>query len=124
MDPVYGIHVLAPLAVIVAIAYLRKSDNKTGRPSPAPWFVVGFAGLVVFNSLISAPPAATLIVANICSFLFAIALGAMGLETDWRKLNARGSRTQIPPWLETSNLHRSMESWSSISRKAKRRMTW
>ena len=37
--------VLALAPMIVAIAYLRKSDNKTGRPSPAPWFVVGFAVL-------------------------------------------------------------------------------
>jgi uncharacterized integral membrane protein (TIGR00698 family) len=84
--------VLALAPVIVALAAVRKSHAGKGRPAPAPWFVVGFAALVVVNTVIDTPPAAALIVANTSSFLFALALGAMGLETDWRKLNARGAR--------------------------------
>lgn len=86
---------LAPMVIALGLLATRKggqaaaSDRK--RP-PIPWFVLGFVALVAVNSLFPIPPEARKEVALGTSFLLAIALAAMGLETDIRKLKARGLR--------------------------------
>jgi uncharacterized integral membrane protein (TIGR00698 family) len=72
----------------------RKSASASSRP-PMPWFVLGFVAVVGLNSLTTIPAADRAQIAAVTSFLLSVALAAMGLETDIRKLTARGIRPAL-----------------------------
>jgi uncharacterized integral membrane protein (TIGR00698 family) len=82
---------LAP--VVLTLSYFarhrRKNDEAAASP-PLPWFVLGFIALVVLNSLVAIPPSAKAFIVPATTFLLSVALAAMGLETDIRKLKAEG----------------------------------
>jgi uncharacterized integral membrane protein (TIGR00698 family) len=86
---------LAPM--ILALGYFSSGKRRADRvdPSeqqsiPVPWFVLGFVAMMLFNSfdVISQADKAYLI--QTTTFLLTVALAAMGLETDIRKLCAKG----------------------------------
>jgi len=88
---------LAP--VVLALGFLPRpktngeDGNKNGNSRvPVPWFVFGFVALVIVNSIVSIPADARTIIAAITTFMLTMALAAMGLETDLRKLKAKGLR--------------------------------
>jgi uncharacterized integral membrane protein (TIGR00698 family) len=89
---------LAPMVIALGLMAAR-NQKKTGsnqcattaRP-PMPWFVLGFVALVGLNSLITVPAEAKVWIVTVTTFLLAVALAAMGLETDVRKLKAKGVR--------------------------------
>jgi uncharacterized membrane protein YadS len=60
-----------------------------------PWFVIGFIVLVGLNSLVVIPPEAKTWIVALTTFLLSVALAAMGLETDIRKLRAKGLRPAL-----------------------------
>ena len=86
---------LAPL--ILSLGFLAREKvhggdgTKAGRP-PVPWFVFGFLALVLFNSAVAIPAALHDALVTLTAFLLSAALAAMGLETDVRKLRAKGLR--------------------------------
>jgi len=88
------------LAPVVITLGLIARGSKTGDPAasvssarpPMPWFVLGFVALVGVNSLITVPAEAKVWIATVTTFLLSVALAAMGLETDIRKLLAKGIR--------------------------------
>jgi uncharacterized integral membrane protein (TIGR00698 family) len=90
---------LAP--TIIALGWLasrsRTSPETTATASrpPMPWFVLGFVAVVGLNSLIPIPAADRTAIAAVTTFLLSVALAAMGLETDIRKLSARGIRPAL-----------------------------
>jgi uncharacterized integral membrane protein (TIGR00698 family) len=91
---------LAPM--IIALRELAKrrtkADPSVGTKSaraPMPWFVFGFMGLVLVNSLIQVPAEAKVFIVTLTTFLLSVALAAMGLETDLRKLTAKGFRPAL-----------------------------
>ena len=57
-----------------------------------PWFVLGFIALVFVNSIVAIPPETRSMIVAATTFLLSMALAAMGLETDIRKLHAKGLR--------------------------------
>lgn len=86
---------LAPVVLILAFVWARtgKSDGGQARGRiTVPWFAFGFLAVVVLNSFL--PPLETLHddSASLTTFLLAMALAAMGLETDVVKLKAKGLR--------------------------------
>lgn len=89
---------LAPLILILgrfAAARARGEGAEgpgTGR-APTPWFVFGFLGVVALNSL-GAPLPETLRggLATTTDLMLTLALAAMGLETDIRRLRLKGLR--------------------------------
>lgn len=87
---------LAPL--ILSLGFFARGRvtadaGSGGRASvPVPWFVFGFLGVVALNSLIAVPDLAREGTATLSGFLLAMALGAMGLETDIGKLRLKGLR--------------------------------
>jgi uncharacterized integral membrane protein (TIGR00698 family) len=87
---------LAP--VVISLGYLaarharRNGDDTSAASAPMPWFVLGFIAMVVVNSLVSIPDDARGVIVTFTTFLLAMALAAMGLETDIRKLCAKGVR--------------------------------
>jgi uncharacterized integral membrane protein (TIGR00698 family) len=82
---------LAPLVLLLA---LRKRAAATGprRQVQMPWFVVGFIALIGVNSFVPLPAAARSLAAPLTTWLLTMALAAMGLSTDVRRLRARGVR--------------------------------
>jgi uncharacterized integral membrane protein (TIGR00698 family) len=61
------------------------------RP-PFPWFLLGFLGLALLNSLVGAPREIIAPVSFLTTALLSMAMAAMGLHADLRRLRARGVR--------------------------------
>lgn len=78
---------------LIATRQARREGGATGgtRP-PMPWFVLGFLAMVGFNSLVVLPAGLKSAIVVITTFLLSMALAAMGLETSFAKLKARGIR--------------------------------
>jgi uncharacterized integral membrane protein (TIGR00698 family) len=94
---------LAPLVIGIGLMAARGrngdttqagSDAKAGRP-PMPWFVLGFIALVGVNSVVVIPPETKTWLVFLTTFLLSVALAAMGLETDIRKVMAKGFRPAL-----------------------------
>ena len=87
---------LAPMIIALGLIATRRVSRhggaQAGAKAPVPWFVFGFIGLVVINSLIALPPEMHTPIVTATTFLLAMALAAMGLETDIAKLRAKGLR--------------------------------
>lgn len=88
---------LAPLVLglgwLARRAAARKGGDEAGHGQvPVPWFVIGFVALVALNSVISIPDAPKKILITLTAVLLTMALAAMGLETDLRKLRMKGVR--------------------------------
>jgi uncharacterized integral membrane protein (TIGR00698 family) len=87
---------LAPALIVVGWAHRRLTAGEGGmvaytwKEPPIPWFVVGFLAVGGVNTMgwLPAPAVATLTQASI--FLMAIAMAAMGLNTDWALLRKAG----------------------------------
>jgi uncharacterized integral membrane protein (TIGR00698 family) len=92
---------LAPMVIALGLIATRNAKQNrqdrgetTARP-PMPWFVLGFVALVGGNSLITIPADAKVWIVAVTTFLLSVALAAMGLETDIRKLTAKGFRPAL-----------------------------
>jgi uncharacterized integral membrane protein (TIGR00698 family) len=92
---------LAP--VVIALGLLAARSPATSDPAstaassrpPMPWFVFGFLAIVGLNSLVAVPSSDKAVIATVTTFLLSVALAAMGLETDIRKLKAKGLRPAL-----------------------------
>ena len=84
---------LAPTVIALGLLATRPSGSPGARQRPpVPYFVLGFVALVILNSLVAIPAAAMHWIVLGTTFLLSLALAAMGLETDVRKLRAKGLR--------------------------------
>lgn len=83
---------LAPLILSLGLLAARRAGGRSEASAPIPWFVFGFLALVVVNSLVSIPADVQTVIVTVTAFLLSMALAAMGLETDVRKLRAEGWR--------------------------------
>jgi uncharacterized integral membrane protein (TIGR00698 family) len=89
---------LAPMILVLGhvIAKQRQAINVGGvspatrQAVPKPWFVAGFIAMMLLNSLGLIPPAEKAYLTQATTFLLTVALAAMGLETDIRKVRAKG----------------------------------
>ena len=72
----------------------KQNADADGGPGqvPIPWFVIGFVALVALNSAITLPSALKQMLITLTAVLLTMALAAMGLETDLRKLRMKGWR--------------------------------
>jgi uncharacterized integral membrane protein (TIGR00698 family) len=89
---------LAPMVIAIGLMGARNKKSDAGTASarpPMPWFVLGFVALVGINSLVTIPAAARAWIVAATTFLLSVALAAMGLETDIRKLAAKGFRPAL-----------------------------
>jgi len=85
---------LAPMVIAIGLMAVRGTKHRisdagtvSARP-PVPWFVLG-------NSLVTIPAEAKASIVAATTFLLSIALAAMGLETNIRKLASRGFRPAL-----------------------------
>ena len=87
---------LGPLVIGLGVAALwqarRNGADAGAARAPLPWFVFGFIAMVMVNSAGLVPDAARPAIVTATTFLLAVALGAMGLETDFAKLRLKGLR--------------------------------
>jgi uncharacterized integral membrane protein (TIGR00698 family) len=86
---------LAPVVITLGLIAVRRASHATGKTEnraapPLPWFVLGFVALVILNSVVTIPAAPKAWIAVATTFLLSMALAAMGIETDFRKLRAEG----------------------------------
>ena len=100
---------LAPMVLLlgawtVRAAGGRAADAASGmaaaRP-PTPWFVFGFLAMVLVASAGVVPAAARGGIALATQAILALALAAVGLETDFRRIVARGWRALLLGGLAT-----------------------
>jgi uncharacterized integral membrane protein (TIGR00698 family) len=82
---------LAPLILVLGML-ARRGGHAAQGSAPTPWFVLGFIAVVLMNSALPLPEATQRDVVSLTAFLLTMALAAMGLETDIRKLRAKGIR--------------------------------
>jgi uncharacterized integral membrane protein (TIGR00698 family) len=90
---------LAPVVITLGLLAARRArhaghDHVAAQP-PLPWFIFGFIALVGINSVITIPADLRTAVVTATTFLLSMALAAMGLETDIRKLKAKGLRPLV-----------------------------
>jgi uncharacterized integral membrane protein (TIGR00698 family) len=82
---------LAPVVLTLGLL-LRSRGGQAQARVPMPWFVLGFIALIILNSVVAIPAAIKAPVGLVTTFGLSMALAAMGLETDIRKLRAKGLR--------------------------------
>ena len=98
---------LAPLVLALGVLTPRRGEVGTRGRAPLPWFAFGFLALIAVNSLGVVPAAAKAYTTPATTFLLAMALAAMGMATDPRKLRAAGLRPLAlgaASWLLVSGL--------------------
>jgi uncharacterized integral membrane protein (TIGR00698 family) len=86
---------LAPMIFALGWSAMRRRpapERTQGGTLPMPWFILGFLALVGVNSVITIDPAVRAILVQLTTFLLAMALAAMGLGADFKKLIAAGPR--------------------------------
>jgi uncharacterized integral membrane protein (TIGR00698 family) len=88
---------LAPVVLGLAMLAARHPANRVASHAPRktvaiPAFVIGFVVLVLFNSAVPLTPSWHHGFAFITTILLSLALAALGLETDIRKLAEKGFR--------------------------------
>lgn len=89
---------LAPLVLALGFFARRAARGGANREAgaaasvPVPWFVFGFLALIGLNSAIGLPAGFRADMMTATGFLMAVALAALGLQTDLRALLARGPR--------------------------------
>lgn len=87
---------LAPIIMTLGAIAVRRSgsegDDKTTPSAPIPWFVLGFAGLIILNSLMPLSQGMKVNAGLVTSFMLTMALAAMGLQINITRLRDRGVR--------------------------------
>ncbi|WP_420131453.1 YeiH family protein [Rhodopseudomonas sp.] len=90
---------LAPLVIglgLLARTRLRHTQDNVGQAAPPmPWFVLGFVAMIGVNHFVTIPSGVKREIVALTTFMLSMALAAMGLETDLRKLAARGLRPAL-----------------------------
>jgi len=101
---------LAPLVLLLGAWMARRNRDTAGeaRP-PMPWFVFGFLGMVLLAGTGWVPDALRAQANLATQMLLALALAAVGLETDIRRLVAQGWRPMAlgalaTTWIAASTL--------------------
>ncbi|SCM70793.1 conserved membrane hypothetical protein [uncultured Pleomorphomonas sp.] len=87
---------LAPMVFAMAAFLPAPGEAGSERPrAPLPWFVLGFIALVAVNSVVGLPDALKAETAVVSTFLLTMALAAMGLETSFVRLRAKGLKPAL-----------------------------
>lgn len=89
---------LAPALLVVGWVHRRATASETGhvryswQEPPIPWFVIGFLAVGGVNTAGWLPPPVQGGLTQASIFLMAVAMAAMGLNTDWAMLRRAGAR--------------------------------
>ena len=88
---------IVPITLVLAVYTAQKNkNNHTGSDfnfiKIFPWFVIGFAAASVLNTFAGMPASITHALAVIGKFMIVMAMVAIGLNTNLKKLIANGRR--------------------------------
>ena len=80
--------VLMLIPMLLAIRYFqqRKAAPDSAAPMPFPWFIVGFIGVVIFNSTVNLSGPVRLAINQFDVFLLTMVMVALGLNTRVQRL--------------------------------------
>lgn len=82
---------MAPVVIVLGLITRRvTAGSGAARRVPLPWFVFGFIACICLNSVVTIPMSIKSPLITATSFMLTMALGAMGLGADLRKLKAKG----------------------------------
>jgi uncharacterized integral membrane protein (TIGR00698 family) len=77
--------------VVIAVALASRRSAAEGK-APFPWFAVGFAALLVVNSLGAVPPVAAAVFGAASQWLLVAAIAALGMKTSLKAMADLGPR--------------------------------
>ncbi|MCS7199209.1 MAG: YeiH family protein [Caldimicrobium sp.] len=80
------------LSLIISWGAMEKRESRSSRVITFPLFLIGFAGMVILNSLEFFTPKALKWMEFTALFLLLMGMAGMGLETDFRRLLKIGFR--------------------------------
>jgi uncharacterized membrane protein YadS len=83
---------LLPVVFAIAVIGQRRAKGATGRPTPIPLFLLGFAAMVALNSLGWLPKAASDGASVISRWCLVTAIAALGMKTSFKALVTAGWR--------------------------------
>lgn len=86
---------LAPMVIALGLFVSRNVASEAGARPPVPWFVVGFALVVIFNSLVELPAEVLSPIAMVTTTLLTMGLAAMGLQTSVAQFRQLGLRPLV-----------------------------
>ena len=97
---------LVPLAIAIGLAHGLRSENR-GKSTTVwqqavhamPWFILGFLGMAILNSLHLFSAEFALALGKIASFLMVMVLAAVGLNVDVKKILRMGPRPMLVGFL-------------------------
>jgi uncharacterized integral membrane protein (TIGR00698 family) len=97
---------LAPMVMALGLIAARRrgpaaADKARAPRVPLPWFVLGFVGVVILNSVVPVPAEARAAAGVAATVLLSMALAALGLEADIAKLRAKGAKPLLLGGLAT-----------------------
>ncbi len=83
---------LAPVVIAVGALRRRVVGGASAARPPFPWFVLGFLALVGIGGVVDVPAGVRAAAAWTTTLFFTVALGALGLSVDLRRLLGEGWR--------------------------------
>jgi uncharacterized integral membrane protein (TIGR00698 family) len=87
---------LMPVVFGLSLLMRRGAKDDSGRRPPlVPWFVGGFAGLMLVNSLGLIPTALAGLLASVSQWMLLTAVSALGVRTSLQQLTGVGARPLV-----------------------------
>ena len=95
---------LAPFILMLSAVLMRtksnnQADKKENGTIAIPWFVFGFIGTALINSVVTLPEEIKVSLALASQFLLAIAMAALGAHTRWTTIKEAGAKPLILAFL-------------------------
>ena len=95
---------LAPFILMLSAVLMRtkssnQADKKESGTIAIPWFVFGFIGTALINSVVTLPEEIKVSLALASQFLLAIAMAALGAHTRWTTIKEAGAKPLILAFL-------------------------
>lgn len=79
-----------PFVIVLGVIKVRKNQTKQNKKIVIPWFVFGFLGVVILNSMHIVPATFTNAMVELDNALLTIAMAGLGLETSLEKMKKVG----------------------------------
>jgi uncharacterized membrane protein YadS len=86
---------LVPIVVVLSLVYQPSQTQGQKRALPIPFFVLGFAVLVVVGSYDVIPEPVKLFLLDLSRWFLVIAISGLGMKTSLKKLGEVGGRAII-----------------------------
>jgi len=85
---------LAPFILILStlLCHFDKTSRAENQVIIIPWFVFGFVGTAAINSLVVLPESITQMFNVLSQFLLAMAMAAIGAQTQWKTIKSAGCK--------------------------------